>query len=593
MANNIQRVFDFLLNTHQQQPQERLLASKHNGQWIPISSKGLIDKANALAAKLSEEGVGHGDRVAMVSFNRPEWIICDYALQFLGAVSVPLYPTISQADYQYILQEAEVKFIFCAGGELYDRIAGAVEGILPIERVTCFDAVGPSVPLFANFIQEGEALLAKHKTAIQQAMDKVQSADLLTIIYTSGTTGNPKGVMLTHANLVSNVQACQPLMPVTAGQSVLSFLPLCHVYERMLSYLYVAVGANISFAESMETIADNLKEVRPHFFTTVPRLLEKVYNKILMKGYALTGIKRGLFFWALKLGLRFEPQKESGWKYKLKLAIARKLIFSKWKEALGGRIETIASGGAALQPRLARVFWAAGITMVEGYGLTETSPVISFNHPNPKKNRVGTVGLVLDTLDVKLAPDGEILVKGPSIMAGYYKQPELTQAAFTEDGYFMTGDIGEWREGSYLKIKDRKKEMFKTSGGKYIAPQAVENVLKEILLVEQAMVIGEDKKFAAALIVPAWPAVIDWAALHDISEKDPKVLINHPKVLEKFQREIEDKNRSLGQVEKIKQFRLVPDNWAVETGELTPTMKLKRKVIMQKYAQMVHKIYEE
>jgi len=437
------------------------------------------------------------------------------------------------------------------------------------------------------FLQEK----AEITPALQSHMDAILPEDVVTLIYTSGTTGNPKGVMLTHHNLLSNVKDCKVAVPVNQHHRGLSFLPLCHVYERMLSYLYLDNGVSIYYAESTETVAANLKEVNPHIFTTVPRLLEKVYDRIVAKGYEQTGIKRALFFWALNLGLRYEISEPNRLWYDIQLSIARKLIFSKWQEALGGNIFCIVSGGAALQPRLARVFWAAGIKVLEGYGLTETSPVIAVNRVDPQKTRVGTVGVIIENLDVKIAADGEILVKGPNVMKGYYKRPDLTAEAIDADGYFHTGDIGEIIESKFLKITDRKKEIFKTSNGKYITPQKTENILKESLVIEQAMVVGEGQKYAAVLITPAIAGLKDWCKIKNISYTTDVEMLSKPEIIDKYQKEIDTANEKLGQFEQIKTFKILNTQWSIDSGEMTPTLKLKRKFILQKYATDVSALF--
>jgi long-chain acyl-CoA synthetase len=427
---------------------------------------------------------------------------------------------------------------------------------------------------------------------LENKKEAVKTEDLFTIIYTSGTTGRPKGVMLTHGNVIHNLYAIQDILIVPRGDSkALSFLPLCHIYERAGSFAFLFMGISIYYAESMETIGDNLKEVQPHVFNTVPRLLEKVYDKIVSKGYELTGIKKSLFFWALNLGLKYEPNKNQGAWYNFQLKLANKIIFSKWREALGGNVMQINSGASALQPRLARVFWSAGIPVCEGYGLTETSPVISASICNLKDIRIGMVGKIVKDVEVKIAADGEIVVKGPNVMQGYYKQPELTAEVLTQDGWFHTGDIGELHEGVYLKITDRKKEMFKTSGGKYIAPQPMENKFKESPVIEQILVVGENKNYPAALIVPSIQGLQDWCKHKDIPYTNDVEMLQKPEIIDKFQKEIDNLNKYFGKWEQIKKFKVIPNQWTVESGELTPTMKLKRKVIHQKFAKEIEELY--
>jgi long-chain acyl-CoA synthetase len=523
-------------------------------------------------------GIAKDDKVAIISPNRPEWNFIDFGIQQLGAVSVPIYPTVTEEDFKFIFNDADVKVIFVENEELYHKAKNASKD-LPIKEIFTFLPVSG-----AKHWSELKQLAVGEKPAqLDPYKEKVKGEDLVTLIYTSGTTGVPKGVMLTHNNLISNYKACIPLMPVTHEHRALSFLPMCHVYERMLVYLYMAVGVSVYYAESMDTIADNLKEVKPHIFTTVPRLLEKVYDKIVAKGRELTGVKKAMFFWALDLGLRFDMEGKNGWWYDLQLALANKLIFNKWREALGGNVVAIVSGSAALQPRLAKVFWAAKVRVMEGYGLTETSPVISVNRCDPKENKIGTVGPLLPGVEVKIAPDGEILTRGPHVMKGYYKKPEVTAEVIDSEGWFHTGDIGEFVDSKYLKITDRKKEIFKTSGGKYIAPQTIENKLKEFNLIEQVMVVGENQKFPGALIVPAFAGLKKWCEIKGISYSLDEKMIKEPLVIEKFQKEIDSINQNFAQYEKIKKFELLPKLWTIEAGELTPTLKVKRKAILARY----------
>jgi long-chain acyl-CoA synthetase len=498
-----------------------------------------------------------------------------------------LYPTITEDDYRYIFKEAEVKLILVSDQKLYNKVSAATAQIEGILGIYSFDRL-PQVNHWSEISNQAkEADLDRLKTL----KAGVTAEDLFTIIYTSGTTGNPKGVMLTHNNIVSNYKSCQPYVPVNSQHRALSFLPLCHIYERMLSVLYIAEGVSIYYAESIEKVAENLREVKPHVFATVPRLLEKVYDKIVAKGKDLTGVKKNLFFWALELGLKYDVRGRSAW-YDAQLALANKLIFNKWREALGGNVIAIVSGGAALQPRLARVFGAANIRVMEGYGLTETSPVIAVNRHNLSDHMIGTVGPPVDNIEVKIAEtDGEILTRSASVMKGYYKHPELTAEVISADGWFHTGDIGEMVEGKYLKITDRKKEMFKTSGGKYIAPQLIENKLKESILIEQVMVIGDGRKFASALIVPSFPDLREWCRLHDISYTTDAEMIQHPEVQAKYDREVKKYNEQFAQWEQIKRHELMPRLWSIESGELTAKLSLKRKVILQNNQDLIEKIY--
>ncbi|MHA6249779.1 AMP-dependent synthetase/ligase [Pontibacter sp. CAU 1760] len=585
---NVTRILDLLPYQQQNFPQPDCLAAKVNGTWQKYSTQEVQEYANKVSLGLLELGVGKDDKVAIISFNRPEWVLVDFGIQQIGAISVPMYPTITAEDYRYIFNDAQVKVIFVADATLYNKVSAATAGMEGITGIYTFDEIGG-----AKHWSEVLDLSQKRDVAqLEPLKAAVQPEDILTIIYTSGTTGNPKGVMLTHNNLISNVTGTEPYVPVNKDHRALSFLPLCHIFERMLLYLYMRVGVSIYYAESIEMVADNLKEVQPHVFTTVPRLLEKVYDKIVAKGLELTGVKRKLFFWALELGLKYDTQQDQGWWYNKQLGLANKIIFSKWREALGGNVIAIVSGGAALQPRLARVFWSANIRIMEGYGLTETSPVITVNRFEPENNMIGTVGMPIDGVEVKIAEaDGEILTRGPHVMKGYYNKPELTAEAIDSDGWFHTGDIGQLIDGKYLKITDRKKEMFKTSGGKYVAPQPIENKLKESVLIEQAMVVGEGQKYAAALIVPSFMGLQDWCQHKGIPYTSDEEMIKKKEVTDKYQREILKANEGQAQYETIKKFKLIPKMWTVESGELTPTLKVKRKAITANYKDVIDSMF--
>ncbi|NRA06506.1 MAG: AMP-binding protein, partial [Nitrosopumilus sp.] len=519
----------------------------------------------------------------------PEWNFVDMGIQQIGAVSVPLYPTITIEDYKFILEDSNSKIVFVSDQELYEKVIEAIKDFADKPKVFSFERV-TGIQQWTEILPED---ISSQEAEIEKRKSEITPEDLLTIIYTSGTTGLPKGVMLTHNNLVSNFKSCFPLMPVDNKSRALSFLPLCHVYERMLSYLYQFTGLAIYYAESLETIGDNLKEVKPHIFVTVPRLLEKVYDKIVAKGSELTGIKKSLFFWALGLGHSFEIDRNQGFFYNIQLKLANKIIFSKWREALGGNVQAVVSGGAALQPRLARIFWSANIRIMEGYGLTETSPVIAVNRVDPKENRIGTVGPVIPGVEVKIAEDGEILTKGPHIMKGYYKRDDLTKEVINSDGFFHTGDIGEFREGKFLKITDRKKEMFKTSGGKYIAPQLIENKIKESKVIEQVMVVGDGKKFASALLVPAFDGLRDWCKIKGIEYTTDQEMIQKDEIITKFQKEIDNANENFAKWETIKKFHICTDLWTIEGGELTAKLSLKRREIMKKFDQQVEGFYAD
>ncbi len=554
---------------------------------MKYSTQQVIETVNTLSLALIRSGIRKDDKVALISMNRPEWVFADYGIQQTGAVSVPMYPTITVEDYRYILKDSETKLILVSTEDLYNKVKEAASDVPGVQEIYTFDRV-PGAKHWTELLKLGEG---QNPAELEPYKAAVQPSDLLSIIYTSGTTGAPKGVMLSHNNLVSNFTSAMPYVPVNQTHRALSFLPLCHIYERMVSCIYMSVGVSIYFAESIDKVGDNLREVGPHIFVTVPRLLEKVYDKIVAKGGELTGVKKGLFFWALGLGQKYDTRTSPGGWYDFQLKLARKLIFSKWKEALGGNVKVIVSGGAALQPRLARVFWAADIRVMEGYGLTETSPVIAVNRYEPENNVIGTVGPAIDNVEIRIAEDGEILTRSKSVMVGYYKRPDLTAEVIDPDGWFHTGDIGELVEGKYLKITDRKKEMFKTSGGKYIAPQLIENKLKESLVIEQVMVVGEGEKFPAALIVPAYEGLREWCRIHNIAYTTNEEMIKKPEVLDKFQKEIDKANEHLAQYEKIKKFVLLSKPWSVETGEMTPKLSIKRKIITNNNRDLIDSLY--
>jgi len=584
---NITRVFDLLPNCVLPVNRDDVFASKVNGEWKKYSAKALMEIVNNVSLGLMKLGVKKDDKIALISTNRPEWNFVELGVQQLGAVSVPMYPNITIEDYQYIFKDAEVKFIFVGDETLLKKVKEATSTLEGIEGIYTFDKIKG-----ANHWKEVTDLGNKENVAqLEPFKAAVHPDDLLTLIYTSGTTGQPKGVMLTHNNIISNIEGLVEInaLNLLPTETALSFLPLCHIYERTDVYVYLYYGVSTYYAESMETIGENLKEVKPHVFATVPRLLEKVYDKIVAKGYELSGIKKQLFFWALNLGLKYDPMKNMGWWYNTQLGIARKLIFSKWQEALGGNVKIIASGSAALQPRLSRVFWAAGISIAEGYGLTETSPVISTSILSDF--RVGCVGTVLPNLELKIAEDGEICVKGPSIMKGYYKKPEATAEAIDAEGWFHTGDIGELSEGRYLKITDRKKEIFKTSGGKYVAPQLVENKLKESTLIEQAVVVGEGQKFPSALLIPEFNVLKDWCSRNGIEYSDDASMVKNEKVKAKFDEEVKELMKNIAQYEQVKKVTILPKGFTIDSGELTPTLKLKRKIIHTKYKDLIEGMY--
>ena len=585
----VRRAFDILPYQLENSPKADSLAAKRDGSWQKLSTQEVIDQVNLVSLGLHQLGVGKDDKVAIISMNRPEWMLADFGIAQLGAVSVPMYPTITVADYRHIFSDAGVKAVLVSDEKLHGNVLEAIEGLdVDPARIFTFDPVAGARP-FAELLDLGRQGSPADLEPLKAA---VQPDDLLTLIYTSGTTGKPKGVMLSHDNLLSNIRSSQPYVPVGPADKALSFLPLCHIFERMVTLLYMRNGLSIYYAEGMETVAENLREVKPEIFTTVPRLLEKVYDRIIDKGNSLEGVSKKLFFWALELGLKYDTQQDQGFFYNTQLALANKLIFPKWREALGGNLRCIVSGGGALQPRLARVFWAANIRVMEGYGLTETSPVIAVGGFEPENNFIGTVGPLIDNVEVKIAPDGEILTRSASVMKGYYHQPEKTAEAIDADGWFHTGDIGEFVQGRFLKITDRKKEMFKTSGGKYIAPQQLESKLKESTLVEQAMVVGDGRKFAAVLIVPAFEELKNWARRNglpaDIANEE---LIQHEKVVDLYDDLVQDYNQEFAHWEQVKKIALLPAQWTVETGEMTPTLKVKRKVITENNKELIDSLY--
>ena len=582
----VERLFDIPGHQLERYPQEVAIATKENGTWRSYSTHELIDTAERLALGLMALGVGPGDRVAIASGNRSEWCLVDQAVLRIGAIGVPIYPTSSAEDYAYVLEHSGSKVLFAANEEIHAKGDQARASCPALEHLFTFDRVEGA----RHWSDVPEMGREEDRPTLKGYQDQVERGDLATIIYTSGTTGRPKGVMLTHDNILSNVVGSMTRFPVDANARCISFLPLSHIYERMLMYLYLYAGVSIHFQESLDDLGDRIREVEPDVFTAVPRLLEKIYDRIVGKGEELTGIKRKLFFWALDLGHRYETHGRSPW-YDLQLKLARKLIFSKWQAALGGKVRIVASGSAALQPRLARVFTAAGIPVMEGYGLTETSPVVSVNDLRQDNFRIGTVGRPIPGVQVRIAEDGEILIKGPNVMQGYYKRPELTAEVMDTEGWFHTGDIGEITAEGFLRITDRKKEIFKTSGGKYVAPQVLENKLKMSRFIEQVMVIGENRKFPGALIVPSFAFLKDYCKLKGIPYEGQDQVINEQRIIDRIQREVDTANEGLGQWERVKRFALLPAEWSIDGGELTPTLKLRRKPILNKYAEAVEHIY--
>ncbi|MBN2610772.1 MAG: long-chain fatty acid--CoA ligase [Bacteroidales bacterium] len=586
------RTFDLLedYRTKYAYKQDAIVA-KEKGEWAKYSAGDYVNHSNYISYGLLALGLKKGDKIATISNNRPEWNFIDMGMAQAGIVHVPIYPTISSEDYEYILNHSRPALVILSDKSLCDKICPVAKKVDSVKDVYSFNEVD-GIKNWREIVDLGIKSAGKFKSELEKIKNSIKEEELATIIYTSGTTGNPKGVMLSHKNIMSNVHSISQVFDFNDTHRILSFLPISHVFERTINYYFQRVGISIFYAENMGTITDNLKDVKPHVFIAVPRVLEKVYDKIIGKGKDLKGIKKQIFFWAVKLGAKYKFNNGNSKFYNLRLKLARKLIFSKWSEALGGQLEVVVAGGAALQPRLAIIFNAAGIPVVEGYGMTEASPVIATNRP-PDKNEVcvGTVGPAIPGVHVKIADDGEILCKGDNVMMGYYNEPELTAEVIDADGWLHTGDIGELVKGKFLKITDRKKEMFKLSSGKYIAPQPIENKLKESFFIEQAMVIGENEKFASALISPNFPFLHNWCSLHDVKYRDNPELIQHPKVVARFQREVNEINKQIGATEQIKRFRLINEEWTPQTGELSPTLKLKRKYLTNKYKEVIDEIY--
>lgn len=586
----IRRLFDFAYYQLETHNLDAALITKYDGEWVKTSTKEYLEKANAVSRALLRMGVKKNDKIAVISStNRTEWNIMDIGVLQIGAQNIPIYPTISAEDYEYVLNHSEATFCFVSDEEVYEKVK-KVQANTKVKDVYSFDHL-KDCKHYSELFELGKD--DSNQSEVEARKDAVEPDDLATIIYTSGTTGKPKGVMLTHWNITSNVLDSSPRVPLPpSGQTrVLSFLPICHIFERVLIYVYQYAGTSIYFAEALDKIGDNAKEIKPNLMSVVPRLLEKVFDKIMLKGEDLTGIKKALFFWAVRLGEQWEPYGANGGWYNFKLKIANKLIFSKWREALGGELTTMVSGSAALQPRLSRIFAAAGMQVMEGYGLTETSPVVSVGLYRDRMYKVGTVGKPIDNVEVKIADDGELLIKGPNVMKGYYKDPEKTASVMTGD-YFHTGDKGEIDEDGFLKITGRKKEMFKTSGGKYIIPTLLENDLKQSLFIEQVMVIGEGEKMPAALIQPNFEFIRDWIEHkeHEIGTSEHDIATSEI-VINRIQKEVSKYNARFGKWEQIKRFELTSDVWSIDGGHLTPTMKMKRDIIKGIYKDLYEKIY--
>ncbi len=586
----VTRTFDIVDQLLEKYPREDALAVKRNGSWEKFSTQDYKNNVDWFSLGLLAMGFKKGDKIVTISNNRPEWNFMDAGMAQVGVIHVPIYPNNGPRELRHIFAHSEARIIIVSSQELYNKVIKIADETENIEKVWSIDQL-EGVSNFKEIIERGKEKKDQYLDELKTIRDSIDQDDLISIIYTSGTTGLSKGVMLSHRNFVSNVKATYNILPIYEGDRTLSFLPLCHVLERMVNYLIQFKGAAVYYAESIDSIGENLLEVKPMGFASVPRVLEKLYDKIMLKGKELTGVKRKLFFWAVDLGLRYELNGANGWWYEKQLKLANKLIFSKWREALGGNIRVIISGGAALQPRLARIFNAAGIPVMEGYGLTETSPVIAVNHPEYPLMQFGSVGPILENVEAKIAEDGEILMRGPSLMVGYYKDPEKTKDAIDEEGWFHTGDIGELGEHNILKITDRKKEIFKLSTGKYVAPQLVENKFKESPFIDQLMVVGEGEKFAAAIISPDFEVLHKWAANNNVTYRDNIDLIENAKVLDRFQKEVDRINTTLGRHRQVKKFALTCKPWTTDTGELSPTLKLKRKQLKKTYKKKLDYLY--
>lgn len=583
------RLIDIIPNQLENYPREDALCDKKDGAWQKFSTseiKTIIDKFSLGLLKM---GFQPGDKFAIISTNRTEWNFVDLGILQMGGVDVPLYPNMSTEDYEYIFNDAEVKLVFVEDIEIYKKVEKVRPKVKSIKEIYTFNQI-EGKKHWKEIVENADKA---HEERLKKIESSILPTDLATLIYTSGTTGTPKGVILSHKNIISNINSLTKIIPISKKDRVISFLPICHIFERTSIYYYLTLGCAIYYAESIDKIGVNLTEVKPNYFTTVPRLLEKIFDKIMDKGRDLTGIKRSIFGWSIDLANRYHPQGKNNFFYKIKLGIARKLVFSKWKAALGGEVMGIISGAAALQPRLARIFSAAGIPIREGYGLTETSPVLTCNRFTEGEYYFGTVGSPIPDVQIKIDENGEILAKGPNVMSGYYNKPEFTSKAFDQDGWFHTGDIGEWVDGKFVKITDRLKEVFKTSGGKFVAPLPIENKMKESLFIQNIIVIGENRKFTSALIVPDFDFIFKWAKIKRLNLKTKDEVVNSPKVKERTWEDIEKYNQRFGKIEQIKKFELLVDDWTVESNELTPTLKLKRKVILEKQKDLIEKIYSD
>ena len=586
----VKRTFDILWLLKEKFPRKDILAYKFNNEWKKFSCEEYFHYSHYIAAAFLDLGYKKGDHIITVIQSCPQWNFIDMGMALAGIVHVPVYANISEEEYTHIFNHSDAKALIAGDKILLNKLNSSVRNAPNIQSVYTVEPDGDMFS-FSDMLEIGKAKYEKYREKISANVREIKPDEILTIIYTSGTTGMSKGVMLTHRNIVTNSITTSYIQPLVYGHKVLSFLPLCHVYERMLNYHFQYKGIGIYYAENLATIGDNLRELHPDGFSTVPRLLESIYDKLVAKGKDLGKFKKMVFFWAIRLGFRYELNRANGWFYEFKRNIADKLVYKHWRESMGGNIQVIICGGAALQTRLIRMFWASGIRIIEGYGLTETAPVIAVNHYNYPDIRFGTVGPPIDEVEVKIAEDGEILCKGPNVMPGYYKAPELTAEVIDADGWFHTGDIGVFIENRFLKITDRKKEIFKNSGGKYIAPQVIENKCKESIMIEQALLVGENEKFTAALICPNFNYLHFWAIKHKLHYRNNKELVSRPELVNRIQREINEINKVLNPHEQIKKFRVVCEEWTTATGELSPTLKLKRKVLYSKYDIMLKEMY--
>lgn len=587
---DVTRIFDLLPHFKEKFSQYEVFAKKENDVWRKYFIDEYILSSNYVSSALLELGLKKGDTIVTIMDNCPEWNFLDIGMAQIGVVHVPVYPTISRNEYEYIISHCKAKIIFLSQEQYCKKLNPILDKLTHVIEVYSFCEFSP-YKNWGTFFDLGKKVVEKHAAYIENIKKTIKPTDLFSIIYTSGTTGISKGVMLSHHNLISNVKDSEEVHVFKENMKSISFLPLCHVFERAGNYTYQFCGTSIYYAESIEKIADNIKEIKPHGFLTVPRLLEKLYNQVATGARRLPLIQRMLFFWAINIGFKYDLEESKNWYYSFRREIANKLIYYRWREALGGNIKCIISGGAVLQTRIERIFWATGMPVQNGYGLTETSPTITANKNKLPDIKFGTVGVPIKNVLVKIAEDGEILVKGPNVMMGYYKNEELTKKVIDKDGWFHTGDIGEFIDDKFLTVTDRKKEIFKLSTGKYIAPQVIETKLKESLFINHIIVVGENRKFASAIIIPNFTYLHDWCYIHKIRFRDNKNLIHHKKVIDRIQKEIDKLNQDLGRFEQIRKFVLIDDIWSPKSGELTPTLKLKREQLTYRYRRLINRFY--